>query len=183
MARPSTAAFLDPQEPTRRALLEALLETVRRHLPEGIEEHVRPDRVEWFVPHSLFAPGYHCDPSTPLPFGSLMSPKGHAMLSLFALYVDGAEGAAWVARRWKESGRKLDAGKGCLRFKKLEDVPLDAVGEAVGRHSVAHFVASYSAQFPGAAKASSPKRPAASKRPTAAKPPAKAKRPAAKPRK
>jgi hypothetical protein len=94
------------------------------------------------VPHSVYPPGYHCDPKQPLPFGGLASQKNHIGIYLMCVYSD-PEHDKWFRNAWKKSGKKLDMGKGCIRIKKLEDVPLDVLGEAIRRVPAEKFVAHY----------------------------------------
>ena len=84
------------------------------------------------VPHRLFPAGYHCDPSKPLCYGGLASQKNYMSVYLMCIYGD-QDHAKWFREAWKKSGKKLDAGKGCIRFKKVDDLPLDVIGEAIRR--------------------------------------------------
>jgi hypothetical protein len=67
-------------------------------------------------------------------------------LYLMGVYFDPAD-ARWLADAWKKTGKKLDMGKSCIRFKKLADVPLDVVGAAIRRMPLAKYVAMYEAQL------------------------------------
>jgi len=145
--------------------------------------------IGYYVPHRIFPAGYHTDPSQPLPFASLASQKGHMALYLMGVYAGGAETgeAKWFREAWARTGKKLDMGKSCVRFKKLEDVPLDVVGEAIRRVPCATHVArctevlARTAGARKAAKAPTAKpaaKKAASKKPAAKK--AASKKPAAK---
>ena len=147
------------------------------------------------MPHSLYPAGYHCDPKQPLPYAGLASQSGHMSLYLMGVYFDPAD-AKWLATEWKKAGKKLDMGKSCIRFKKLDDVPLDVVAAAIRRMPLAKYVGMYEAQLaqmgkgksakaaakkPAAKKAAAPaKAKPAGKKPAAAKGPAKkaAKKPA-----
>jgi hypothetical protein len=112
------------------------------------------------VPHSVFPPGYHTDPKQPLPFASLASQKNHMSLYLMGVYCGCAEGpqgetrdARWFREAWACTGKKLDMGKACVRFTKLENVALDVVGEAIRRVPAKAYIARYQAGLTGTKKA------------------------------
>ncbi|MEZ5977343.1 MAG: DUF1801 domain-containing protein [Planctomycetota bacterium] len=125
-------AYLASLPADRREAIEAVRAVVRKNLDRKIAEGVQYGMVGWFVPHSVYPAGYHCDPKQPLPFASLASQKSHMALYLFCIYGDAEEKARFV-EEWKATGKKLDMGASCVRFKKLEDVPLDVVGRAIER--------------------------------------------------
>jgi hypothetical protein len=126
----------------RRKAIEAVRKVVRANLDPRIQEGVQYGMIGWSVPHSVHPEGYHCDPSQPLPFACLASQKGYMSLYLFCLYTEPEEIRRFEAA-WKASGKKLDMGKSCVRFRKLEDVPLEVIGEAVRRMGVDRFLESY----------------------------------------
>ena len=160
----------------RRAALEAVRAVIKKNLGAGYEEGMQYGMIGYFVPHRLFPAGYHCDPKQPLSFAALASQKGHMSLYMMGLYI-GPEGkeppeAREFREAWVKTGRKLDMGKACVRFKKLEDVALDVVGEAIRRLPVKVYLDRYRALDPRGS-ASAPKKGAAR---TATKP-----KPAARP--
>ena len=93
-------------------------EVILAHLPEGYEEMMQYGMIGYVVPHSLYPAGYHCDPKQPLPFAHLGSQKNHMALYLMCVYLDSPI-ADWFRSAWAASGKKLDMGKACVRFKKL----------------------------------------------------------------
>jgi len=144
----------------RRRAISALRDVIRKNLPEGYAEGMQYGMIGYFVPHSVYPAGYHCDPKQPLPFASIASQKNHMALYMMCVYSD-PELQAWFKDKWTESGKKLDMGKSCVRFKKIEDVPLDVVGAVIRKVPVKKFLAFYeSAVKPPAGKG---KRPAAEK--------------------
>lgn len=122
-----------PEE--RRAVVAALREAILPHLDDGFEEVMQYGMIGYVVPHRLYPAGYHCDPRQPLPFAGLASQKRHFSLYLMCLYGDNPETERF-REAWTATGRKLDMGKCCVRFKKLTDVPLDVVAD-VFRHMTA----------------------------------------------
>lgn len=100
--------------------------------------------IAFYVPHRVFPAGYHCDPTQPLPYVALASQKRHMAVYLMTTYMDGTEDT-WLRDAWAAAGKKLDMGKSCIRFKKLEDLPLDVLGEAIRRVPTAEHIKHYSA--------------------------------------
>lgn len=131
----------------RREALSAVRDAINAKLPPGYEEGMQYGAIGWFVPHSTFPSGYHCNPKEPLPFVGLANQKNHMGVYLFCLYMDEAH-MAWFHEAYQASGKKMDMGKSCLRFKKLEDLAVDVVAESISRIPVDEFVANYSAQDP-----------------------------------
>jgi hypothetical protein len=126
----------------RREALEAIRQRILQNLPEGMEEGMQYGAIGYYVPHSVYPAGYHCDKKQPLPFAGLASQKNHMALYLFGVYMS-PEDEQWFRESWLATGKKLDMGKSCVRFKKLEDVPLGVVGEAFSRRSTNEFVELY----------------------------------------
>jgi hypothetical protein len=109
-------------------------------LPEGYEECISYGMIGYVVPHSLYPAGYHCNPKLPLPLANLGSQKSHMALHLCSVYGN-PEAEQWFRKAWLASGKKLDMGKACVRFKKLEDVPLDVIGQVFARTPVKKYIA------------------------------------------
>ena len=152
MPHPATTAdALDALSPERRAIIEPIVEALRAGMPEGYEEGIQYGMIAWFVPHSRYADGYHCDPKQPVPFVSVGDQKGHVGLYLFCNYVDPAL-LEWFTEAWKASGAKLDMGKACVRVKKPRPLPLDVIEEVVRRVPIDRFLAHYTASIPPSAK-------------------------------
>ena len=136
----SVDEYLKSLPPDRRAAISAVREVILANLPKGYEECVHYGMIGYVVPHSLYPAGYHCDPTKPLGLACLGSQKNHIALHLMSVYGDPAA-TAWFQKAWKASGKKLDMGKACVRFKKLEDVPLDVIGKAFARTPVKNYIA------------------------------------------
>ena len=126
----------------RREALSAVRQTILKNLDKGYQEGMSYGMIGYCVPHSIYPAGYHCDPKQPLPFAGLASQKNHMAVYLFCMYVDGASDK-WFRDAWKKAGKKLDMGKSCLRFKKLDDLALDVLGEAIRRVPVKDHIAIY----------------------------------------
>ena len=139
--------YLDRLPEDRRKALRKVRAAVNKGLPKGYKEGVQYGMIGWFVPHSVYPDGYHCDPKQPLPFASLASQKNHMALYLMCIYGD-RKHRAWFEKEWKKTGKKLDMGKSCVRFKSVEDLPLELITEAVARVPVEEYLRTYEANLP-----------------------------------
>ncbi len=126
----------------RREAMKAVRAAVVKNLPKGYKECVSNGAIGYVVPHSVYPPGYHCDPKQPLPFAGLASQKNYMTINLMCIY-DDSEYQDWFRKAWVASGKKLNMGKSCVRFKKLDDVPLKVVGDAIKRVTVKKFIKHY----------------------------------------
>jgi uncharacterized protein YdhG (YjbR/CyaY superfamily) len=144
--KPATIdAYLAALPADRREALAALRAVINRNLPKGYEEGMQYGMPAWFVPHSAYPAGYHCDPSQPLPFVSIASQKSHIALYHMGLYAD-PELMAWFREAWHEhAATRLDMGKSCVRFKKPEHIPLELIGALCERMTPDAWVALYEA--------------------------------------
>src|SRR5688572_7705139 len=126
----------------RRAIVEAVRQTVLRSLDPLYEEGMQYGMIGYYLPHRVYPPGYHCDPKQPLAFVCLAAQKNYFSLYLGCVY--GTEdGEAWFREAWAKSGKKLDMGKSCLRFRKLDDLALDVVAEAIRRVPAEQYIRQY----------------------------------------
>ena len=124
----------------RRAAINAVRKVILANLPEGYEECMSYGMIGYLVPHRIYPKGYHCDPSLPLPFANLASQKNHMALYLMCCYGDKATDQ-WFRKAWEAAGKKLDMCKSCVRFKKLEDVSLEVIGQLIARVPVKKYIA------------------------------------------
>ncbi len=128
----------------RRDAIQAVRKVIRANLDPKFKEVIQYGAIGYVVPHSVYPAGYHCDPKQPLPFAGIASQKNHMSIHLFCLYT--AEGEQRRFRdAWAKSGKRLDMGKSCARFRKIEDVPLELVGKTVKRITAKKFIAAYEA--------------------------------------
>ena len=98
--------------------------------------------IGYYVPHSIYPPGYHCDPKQPLPYVGLASQKNHMAVYLGCVYGE-KEAEKWFVEEYKKTGKRLDMGKSCVRFRKLDDLPVELIGKAVKRAPVKKYIADY----------------------------------------
>ncbi len=161
----------------RRAALSAVREVILANLDPDIQEGMSYGMIGYAVSKRAYPAGYHCDPKLPLPYAGLAAQKNHNSLYLmapcFGAGDDGAGGgtefAKWFRERWARSGKKLDMGKGCIRFKKLDDLALDVIGEAIKRAPARVFVQYYEEGLAAPRGPAKPAAPAKAARTTNAK--------------
>jgi hypothetical protein len=131
-AATTVEAYLATLPEDRRRAIEAVRKVILDNLDEGYEEGIQYGMIGYYVPHRVYPAGYHCDPKQPLPFAALASQKGYMSVYLMCIY--GHEALrSWFEDAWAKAGKKLNMGKSCVRFKKLEDLALDVIGEAIRR--------------------------------------------------
>ncbi len=145
ISKPTTVAqYLASLPADRRAAMEAVRKVILANLDGGYEEGIQYGMIGYYVPHSVYPPGYHCDPQQPLPFASLASQKNHMAVYLMCNYCSPKENE-WFLEAWAKTGKKLDMGKSCVRFKKLDDLALDVIGKSIARMPAVKFIANYEA--------------------------------------
>ncbi len=142
-----------PEE--RRAALSAVRDVIRAHLDADYQEGMQYGMIGYFVPHSVFPAGYHTDPRQPLPFAALASQKSHMALYLMGVYGQ-PEQERWFRDAWAKTGKKLDMGKSCVRFKTLDQVALDVIAEAIRRSPASAYIAHYTSVIRPPPKAKAP---------------------------
>lgn len=130
----------------RREAVEAVRRVILKNLGKGFEEGMQYGMIGYYVPHSIYPPGYHCDPKQPLPFAGLASQKHYMSVYLMCMYI-APEGEKRFREAWAKTGKKLDMGKSCIRFKRVDDLALDVLGEAIRRVSVKDHIEFYEGQF------------------------------------
>lgn len=146
----------------RREAIEAVRGVILANLSKGYEECMSYGMIGYVVPHRIYPKGYHCNPKVPLPFVNLGSQKNHMVLHLMCCYID-PKLKAWLEKAWKATGKKFDMGGGCVRFKKLEDVPLEVIGQLVAGLPVDVYIRRIEKAFEEIAEARATKKTAKAK--------------------
>jgi hypothetical protein len=131
-------AYLAELPGERREAIEAVRRVILDNLPDGFVEGMQYGMIGYFVPLERYPETYNGEP---LSVAGLASQKRYMSLYLMCVYAD--DDVSWFEERWTATGRTLDMGKSCVRFRRLEDVALDVVGEAIARTSVDDFIAQY----------------------------------------
>ena len=111
----------------RREVVSTLREVIRKNLPKGYQETMNWGMISYEVPLDRFPKTYN---GQPLMYAALAAQKNHYAIYLISMYQDGAP-TGWFAEEFRKAGKKLDMGKSCVRFKRLEDLPLETIGKAI----------------------------------------------------
>ena len=158
----SVKEYLDGLPEDRRKAIRKVRSAVNKGLPKGYKEGLQYGMIGWFVPHSIFPDGYHCDPKQPVPFVGLASQKNYMSLYLMCIYGDEKQRKRFE-KEWARTGKKLDMGKSCVRFKRVEDIPLGVITKAVAGVPVDAFLAQYEKVISPTSKKARRKKKAAKK--------------------
>jgi uncharacterized protein YdhG (YjbR/CyaY superfamily) len=130
-----------PEE--RQAIMQKLRKTIKNNLPKEFEEGMNYKMIGYYVPHSIYPKGYHCDASLPLPFMNIASQKNSINLYHSGIYAKKELYDWFVAQYSNHSKRKLDMGKSCIRFKKIEEIPFDLIAELCRKMTVKQWIDIY----------------------------------------
>jgi hypothetical protein len=129
--------YLEGLPEDRRAALVAVRKVILKNLPKGYEEVLQYGMPAYVVPLTVFPAGYLNRKNEPLPYICLASQKNY--MSIYMMSVYGAAEAEFRSE-YKATGKRLDMGKCCVRFRKLEDLPLDVIGKAVARYPMKKWI-------------------------------------------
>ena len=125
--------YIDSLQEDRKEIISNLRNIILKNLPKGFEEGIQYGMIGYFVPHSIYPDGYHCDPKIPLPFMSIASQKNFLAVYHMGIYTK-TELMDWFVSEFpKHSSKKLDMGKSCIRFKNMNDIPYDLIGELTSK--------------------------------------------------
>ncbi|MBK8609646.1 MAG: DUF1801 domain-containing protein [Chitinophagaceae bacterium] len=120
-----------PEE--RQKVISQLRKQIKKNLPKGFEECMGYGMIAYVIPHSMYPAGYHCDPKVPVPFMSLASQKNFVAVYSMGLYAD-PKLLKWFTNEYAKAGvGKLDMGKSCIRFKKMDMIPFDLIGQLASK--------------------------------------------------
>lgn len=131
-----------PEE--RREAVAAVRSAILANLPEGYEETMAYGMIAYVIPLSRYPNTYN---GQPLGYAAIASQKNYVSVYLMGIYGDEGH-AAWFRAEYEKRGKKLDMGKSCVRFKKMADIPLDLIGQAVARIPVEQYIELYERSRP-----------------------------------
>lgn len=135
------------EEGPRKEVFLEFREVIASKLPEGFEETMNYGMIGYVVPHALYPKGYHCSPELPLPFVNLVIRKDIITFYHMGLYADAAMLAWFETEYMKETAKKPDMGKSCIRFKKTTPIPFNLIGELIQKISPVQWIERYEAAF------------------------------------
>ncbi|PTM06867.1 MAG: hypothetical protein DA407_11210 [Bacteroidetes bacterium] len=134
-----------PEE--RQEVMKKLRKVIQDNLPKGFEEGMNYNMIGYYVPHSIYPDGYHCDTKLPLPFMNIASQKNFVAVYHMGMYAK-KELLNWFTTEYpKHCKYKLDMGKSCVRFKKIEDIPFALIGQLTAKMSAEEWIQVYENAF------------------------------------
>lgn len=139
----SPEEYVEKVPADRQVAFKKLRQVLLDNLPAGFEETMSYGMIGYVVPHAVYPTGYHVDPKLPLPFINLANQKNYLALYHNGLYAD-PDLLAWFEAEYpKHAQRKLDMGKSCIRFKKMDDIPYELIGELAQKVSMQDWIDRY----------------------------------------
>lgn len=136
-------AYIAEMPEERHKAFNKLRAVIKKNLPKGFREGMGYGMMGWSVPHSLYPPGYHCNPKDPLPFMGLASQKNFIAVYHMGVYADPKLLKWFREAHAKASPKKLDMGKSCIRYKKPDDIPFELIGELASKITPEEWIAMY----------------------------------------
>lgn len=129
-----------------------LHDVIVKNLPKGFEPGISYGGLGYVIPHTLYPAGYHCKPIEPLPFAGIASQKDSINFYHMGVYAD-PKLLKWFINEYpKHSKQKLDMGKSCIRFKKLDEIPYKLIGQLMKKMSAKEWIATYESHLKPKAK-------------------------------
>ena len=135
--------YIDQIPNERKEPISKLRKAILDNLPKDFEEGINYKMIGYYVPHSKYPDGYHCDPKLPLPFMNVASQKNSINLYHSGIYADKKMMEWFVSEFPKHSKRKLDMGKSCIRFKHIDEIPYDLIGELASKMTADQWIETY----------------------------------------
>lgn len=140
-------AYIDALDADRAAVVLKLFNTIKKALPKGFEATISYGMIGFVVPFDLYPKGYHCKPSLQLPFINLASQKNFVAIYHMGIYAK-PDLMDWFVKSYASLGiGKLDMGKSCIRFKKMESIPYDLIAELCSKMSPQDWITCYESAF------------------------------------
>lgn len=127
----------------RKTAINKLRDVILKNIPAGFEETISYGMIGYVIPHSIYPPGYRTDPKLPLPLINLGSQKNYVALHHMGIYADNKLQEWFVTEYNNRYNRKPDMGKGCIRFKKMDQIPYELIGELAAKVSVERWITAY----------------------------------------
>ena len=139
----SPEEYMEQLPAERQVAIGKMRNVILQNIPSGFEEVMSYGMIGYVVPKTVYPSGYHCDPKLPLPFISIASQKNFAAYYHMGIYAD-ENLLKWFTDEYpKYCKNKLDMGKSCIRFKKINDIPYELMGELSGKISAEQWIEIY----------------------------------------
>ncbi|MEN9322876.1 MAG: hypothetical protein RL699_656 [Bacteroidota bacterium] len=140
-------AYMASLPADRKEAIQLLREQISQNLPAGFQEEMSYGMIGYVVPHSLYPKGYHCNAKLPLPFLNIASQKNFIAVYHMGMYADETVLNWFTTEFAKTTTSKLDMGKSCVRFKKMNDIPYELIGKLATKFSVEQWISCYENAF------------------------------------
>ena len=135
--------YISELPPNRKKAMTQLRKVILENLPAGFEETMGYGMIGYVVPHSKYPAGYHANPKLPLPFMSIASQKNFIAVYSMGVYGNPELLKWFTSEHAKASSKKLDMGKGCIRYKRPEDIPFNLIGQLASKRTPDQWIAEY----------------------------------------
>ena len=139
----TVSEYINELPEDRKQAIQKLREVVLKNIPKDFSEGMGYGMMGYSVPHSIYPAGYHCDPKLPLPFAGMASQKNFIAFYHMGIYGDPALLDWFVSEYPKHCKSKLDMGKSCIRFKKMDQIPYELIGELMRKITVKNWIDTY----------------------------------------
>ncbi len=135
--------YVDAIPKERKKVINELRKVIKDNLPKGFSEEINYGMIGYVVPHHIYPKGYHCDPKLPLPFMNIASQKNFIAVYHSGIYADPTL-LNWFMKEYpKHVKTKLDMGKSCIRFKKIDQIPLNLIGKLASKITPQEWIIIY----------------------------------------
>lgn len=143
----SPTDYLSELPADRQEAIQKIRTVILENMPTGFKEVMQYGMLCYVVPHDIYPNGYHCKPSDPLPFFALASQKNSVNIYHMGLYADQNIHDWFVAEYPKHCSSKLDMGKSCIRFKKMDQIPFALLGELMSKFTTQQWIYLYEKSY------------------------------------
>lgn len=135
--------YVDAIPKERKKVINELRKVIKDNLPKGFSEEINYGMIGYVVPHHIYPKGYHCDPKLPLPFMNIASQKNFIAVYHSGIYADPTL-LNWFMKEYpKHVKTKPDIGKSCIRFKKIDQIPLNLIGKLASKITPQEWIIIY----------------------------------------
>jgi len=135
--------YIDNLPEDRKPVIKKLRTIIKKNLPKGYKEVISYGMIGYVIPHKIYPDGYHCSPELPLPFMSMASQKNFVAVYHMGIYADPKLMKWFTSEYPKYVSTKLDMGKSCIRFKKMETIPYELIGELSSKMTTDDWIKLY----------------------------------------
>lgn len=141
------AQYLESLPEERKAAMTKLFSVIKKNLSKEFEETISYGMITFCIPHSIYPAGYHCNPKQALPFMSFASQKNFIAVYHMGMYAN-PDILNWFTDAYNSTDfGKLDMGKSCIRFKKMDKIPFELIGELAKKMTADQWISCYEKNY------------------------------------